>query len=196
MTSKKGAKEEAKKNNQFGQEGRPIRSFENSRCHRKPAKAPKEPPRRPQEHPKWAQESSKTPSRASLDPKPWFFENRAPASIKPWFLRVGGSAWELKFDTKRLQDEENNDFEEGSERRDGKNNKFDQARSKKEVLNLRSYFFDSFLPSRAPERPPRGWGSAAGYYAWPCGKTAIFEKKCARASAAAHFSKMRRETSG
>ena len=67
---------------------------------------------------------------------------------------------------------------------------------KKEVLNLRSYFFDSFLPRRAPERPPRGWGSAAGDYAWPCGKTAIFEKKCARASAAAHFSKMGRETSG
>ena len=77
-----------------------------------------------------------------------------------------------------------------------KNNKFDQARSKKEVLNLRSYFFDSFLPSRAPERPPRRWGSAEAVIACPCGNLVIFEKKCARASAAAHFSKMRRETSG
>ena len=98
-------------------QGRPNRSLEMSRCHRKPAKAPKEPPRRPQEHPKWAEERPKTPSRASLDPKPWFFENRAPAPIKPTFLKVGGSAWEFKNDIKRLKDEENNDFEEESERR-------------------------------------------------------------------------------
>ena len=67
---------------------------------------------------------------------------------------------------------------------------------KKEVLNLRSYFFDSFLPSRAPERPPRRWGAAEGGVACSRGKTAIFEKKRARASAAAHFSKLGRETSG
>ena len=46
-------------------------------------------------------------------------------------------------------------------------NKFDQARSKKEVLNLRRFFFDSFLPSRAPERHPRRWGAAEGEYACP-----------------------------
>ena len=62
-----------------------------------------------------------------------------------------------------------------------KTNKFDQARSKKEVLNLRSFFFDSFLPLRAPESPPRGYGSAEGDYAWPCVNPSIFEKKCARA---------------
>ena len=77
-----------------------------------------------------------------------------------------------------------------------KNNKFDQARSKKEVLNLRSFFFDSFLPFGAPESPPKSWGSAEGVDACSRGKTRISEKKCARASAAAHFSKLGRETSG
>ena len=62
-----------------------------------------------------------------------------------------------------------------------KNNKFDQARSKKEVLNLRSFVFDSFLPLRAPESPPRGWGAAEGVVVCPCGNPRIFEKKCARA---------------
>ena len=62
-----------------------------------------------------------------------------------------------------------------------KTNKYDQARSKKEVLNLRSFFFDSFLPFRAPESPPQGWGAAEAGYAWPCVNISIFEKKCARA---------------
>ena len=61
-----------------------------------------------------------------------------------------------------------------------KTKKFDQARSKKEGLNLR-FFFDSFLPLRAPERHPRMWGAADGGVACSRGKTAIFEKKCARA---------------
>ena len=42
-----------------------------------------------------------------------------------------------------------------------KNNKFDQARSKKS-FELKKVFFDSFLPLRAPESPPKGWGSAEG----------------------------------
>ena len=62
-----------------------------------------------------------------------------------------------------------------------KTNKFHQARSKKKVLNLRSVFFDSFLPLRAPESPPRGYGSAEGAVVCPCGNPRIFEKKCARA---------------
>ena len=40
------------------------------------------------------------------------------------------------------------------------------------------------------------WGAAEVEYACPCGNPRIFEKRCARASAAAHFSKMRRKTSG
>ena len=35
--------------------------------------------------------------------------------VKSRFLRVGGSAWEFKIDTERLQDKENNDLEEGDE---------------------------------------------------------------------------------
>ena len=58
-----------------------------------------------------------------------------------------------------------------------KTNKSDQARSKKKVFNLRSFFFDFFLPLRAPESPPRGYGAADGGYACPCGKTTISEKK-------------------
>ena len=78
-----------------------------------------------------------------------------------------------------------------------KTNKFDQARSKKqEVLNLRSFFFDSFLPLRAPGRHPRGWGSADGEGDRSPRKSRISEKRCARAKAGAHFSKVGRETSG
>ena len=77
-----------------------------------------------------------------------------------------------------------------------KNEKIDQARSKKEVLNLRRVFLYSFLPFKAPESPPRGWGSAAGVVARSCVNIEISEKRCARAQAAAHFSKMGRETSG
>ena len=61
-----------------------------------------------------------------------------------------------------------------------KNNKFDQARSKKS-FELKKFFFDSFLPFRAPESPPKGWGAAEAGYAWPCVNISIFEKKCARA---------------
>ena len=84
----------------------------------------------------------------------------------------------------------------GAKEETEKNNKFDQARSKKRSIKLNKFFLNSFLPSRAPERPPRGWGSAEGGSACPCGNPRIFEKKCARAWAAAHFSKMGRETSG
>ncbi len=31
-------------------------------------------------------------------------------------MRVGGSAWEFKIDTRRLQDEKNNNFEDDNER--------------------------------------------------------------------------------
>ena len=69
----------------------------------------------------------------------------------------------------------------GAKEETEKNKKFDQARSKKEVLNLRRIFLYSFLPFRAPESPPKGWGSAEGVIACPCGNLRIFEKKCARA---------------
>ena len=62
-----------------------------------------------------------------------------------------------------------------------KNNKFDQARSNKECFEFKKFFFDSFLPLRAPESPPRGWGAAEGVDVCPCGNPRIFEKKCARA---------------
>ena len=69
----------------------------------------------------------------------------------------------------------------GAKEETEKNNKIDQARSKKEVLNLIRFFFDSFLPLRAPESPPRGYGSAEWDYVWPCVNISIFEKNCARA---------------
>ena len=50
----------------------------------------------------------------------------------------------------------------GAKEETEKNEKIDQARSKKEVLNLRRIFLYSFLPFRAPESPPKGWGSAEG----------------------------------
>ena len=41
----------------------------------------------------------------SLDRKCRCLKNRAPAKIKPSFLIVGGSVWELKIDPKKLQEE-------------------------------------------------------------------------------------------
>jgi len=101
----------------IGAQGSPNKKFAKFRVPPKARKSTKRASSSPQEHPKRAQESPKTPSSASLDPKPGFFEYRAPSEAKSRFLRVGGSAWELKIDTKRLEDKENNDFEEGSQRR-------------------------------------------------------------------------------
>ena len=44
------------------------------------------------------------------------------------FLRVEGSAWELKIDTERLQDKENNDLEEESDTRSYKIHKYCQKK--------------------------------------------------------------------
>ena len=55
----------------------------------------------------------------------------------------------------------------GAKEETEKNNKFDQARSKKSI-ELKKFFFHSFLPLRAPESPPKGWGAAEAGYAWPC----------------------------
>ena len=43
-------------------------------------------------------------------------------------MKVGGSAWELKSDTERLQDKENNDLEEESETRDEQVQKYGQKK--------------------------------------------------------------------
>ena len=50
---------------------------------------------------------------------------------KSRFVRVGGSAWEFKIDTKRLQDKKNTRFEEGSERRDPNKRQKDQDEAQK-----------------------------------------------------------------
>ena len=60
---------------------------------------------------------------------------------------------------------------------------------KKEVLNLRRFFFWFFSAPKSPREAPRGWGSADGDDAKSLRKIAI-------SSAAAHFWKMGRETSG
>ena len=57
-----------------------------------------------------------------------FFESRAPVEAKSRFFRVGGSAWELKIDTERLQDKENNDLEEESDTRSDKVHQYCQKK--------------------------------------------------------------------
>ena len=98
-------------------QGSQTKYFRFSGRHLEAPRAPKESPRDPQEHEKRAQESPKTPSRASLNPKPRFFRNRAPAEAKSRVLRVWRSVWEFKIDTERLQEKENSHLEEDSERR-------------------------------------------------------------------------------
>ena len=142
---------EAPRGPRWGLKGAPKRSFENSGCHREPAKAPKEPPRSPQEHPKRAQESPKTLSRACFDRKPCFFENRAPAEVKSRFLRVGGSAWELKIDPKRLRKKIKYDIEE----RKNENQREEAARSKqtRRMIIRRGIWKHSVVDVEAPQSP-------------------------------------------
>ena len=83
-----------------------------------PQEHQKNPQEGPKSPPKEAQENPKTPSRASLIPKPCFFKNRAPAKAKSMFLRVGGSAWELKIDPKRFREKIKNDIEKRNTKRD------------------------------------------------------------------------------
>ena len=55
---------------------------------------------------------------------------------------MGGSAWELKIDTERLQDKENNDLEEESETRSETSTYITAGKwFPKQVFNLRSFFF-------------------------------------------------------
>ena len=70
--------------------------------------------------PKMSPSEPPNPIKSIFRSQTLIFENPIPAIIKLRFLTVGGTAWEFKIDTKRRQDEENNDFEEGGERRDEK----------------------------------------------------------------------------
>ena len=70
-------------------------------------------------------------------------------------MRVGGSAWELKIDTKRLEEKENNDFEKESHRREVKKNiNIARRGPEKEVCKLKGFGF-FFLEAR---RGARGFG--------------------------------------
>ena len=83
-------------------------------------RAPKEPPRDPQELPKGAQESPQTLSKPSLDLNRCFFINVKISSGKSRFLRVGGSAWELKIDPKRLRQKITYDIDDRRTKRNEK----------------------------------------------------------------------------
>ena len=84
--------------------GAQIKRLRHSGCHLNAPRAPKGHPRGPQEHQKGAEECPKTAYRASLNPKPGFFQNRAPAEAKSRFFGVGGTSWKVKIDTRRVQD--------------------------------------------------------------------------------------------
>ncbi len=77
-------------------------------------RAPEEPPKDSQELPKVAQESPQTLSKPSLDLNRsfFFFTNVNISEGKSRFLRVGGSAWELKIDPKRPRKKIKDDIEE------------------------------------------------------------------------------------
>ena len=98
-------------------------------------KAPKnsqEPPKAPQELPKGARESPKTLSKPSLDLTRRFFKHLKIPAGKSRFLRVGGSAWELNIDPKRLRKKRNNDIEKRRTKRGEKKSiKNDKKSSKK-----------------------------------------------------------------
>ena len=47
-----------------------------------------------------------------------FFKNVDNPLVKPLFLRVGGSAWELNVDPRRLRKKRNNDIEKRRTKRD------------------------------------------------------------------------------
>ena len=80
--------------------------------------------------------------------------NRVAAEAKSRFLKHEGSASELKIATKRLEEKENNDFEEGRHRRHEKNMNIARRGPEKEVLKLKSFLL-SFLEGG---RGVRGFG--------------------------------------
>ena len=55
-------------------------------------------------------------------------------SAKSTYLRVGGSAWELNIDTKRLQDKQNKHLEDDSEKWTDKNTQLWQYEAPKKCL--------------------------------------------------------------
>ena len=64
---------------------------------------------------------------------------RSPAEAKSRFLKVGGLAWEFKIDTKTLEENENNDFEEGSHRRYEKNTDIARRCPEKKAFKLQGF---------------------------------------------------------
>ena len=81
--------------------------------------------------------------------------------VKPSSLRVGGSAWELKTNTKRLEDKKNNNFKQESEM-SGAKHATNVARRGPETILLTQE--DVLCALRSPRGAPRGDGSAAGVF--------------------------------
>ena len=106
---------------------------------------PRRPPRDPQERPKEAQESPKTLSRPSSDRKRRFFRNRAPAEAKSWFLRVRGSAWEVKIDPKRVEKEYKHVLEEDMSQRRCQESRKKLRRSPKVTIHWPCQYIMSIL---------------------------------------------------
>ena len=81
------------------------------------SRGPREPPRHAPEVPKGPRGSPKTLPKPCSDRKRRFVENVDFPSVKPSCLRVGGSAWEFKIDTKRFEDRKDNNCKQESEKR-------------------------------------------------------------------------------
>ena len=79
------------------------------------SRGPKELPRAPQEPPKSSQkEAERAPKRSQnhlWNENDDFSKTELPPVIKPTFLRIGRSVWELKIDPKRFRKEIKNDIE-------------------------------------------------------------------------------------
>ena len=59
------------------------------------------------------------------------------------FVRVEGSAWGVKFDTKRIQGKQNKHLEDDSEKGTDKNTQKWQDEAQKKAFNLTSVFSDA-----------------------------------------------------
>ena len=113
----------------MGVQGCPNKTFETFGVPYKRPKSTKKAPKRPPGAPKRSPREPPNTLKSFFKSQTLIFLKSSPADAKSRFLRVGGTAWEVKIDTKRVQDKKEMHFEYDCERRNEKRHKYGKTRS-------------------------------------------------------------------
>ena len=95
-------------------------------------RTPKTPPGAPKRSPREPPNTRKSIIRSQT----LIFRKSSPAAAKSRFLRVGGTAWEVKIDTRRVQDKKRKHFKYDCKRRNEKRYKYGRRRSRTKVCKM------------------------------------------------------------